>query len=84
MHPILFVQIYLFLVLRTSVLMSYEYYDLGWNFMFTAQHTLYTKAQTGKAWDKCSYIFSLYLDMLYLACVILNRNGFKHFKKYYN
>lgn len=31
MHPILFVQIYLFLVLRTSVLMSYEYYNLGWN-----------------------------------------------------
>lgn len=42
MHPILFVQVYLFLVLPTSFLISYEYYNLGWNSMFIAQHTLYT------------------------------------------
>lgn len=72
MHPILFVQVYLFLVLPTSFLISYEYYNLGWNSMLH-----YTQAQTGKARDICSYCFSLYLDMLYLAYVMFITNGFK-------
>lgn len=84
MHPILFVQIYLFLVLRTSVLMSYEYYNLGWNVHVHCTAHITQKHRQGRHWDKCSYIFSLYLDMLYLACLILNRNGFKHFKEYYD